>query len=116
MPVLAQLAYFVVQCSKWNTTRKGDAMTTLLAPTATGREFARARLLLGVSARAVARRLGLHHPSLLRLETSYDEIAPELATAWRQALAECGQERLQDASRRGLTALNLYETDMAATV
>jgi transcriptional regulator with XRE-family HTH domain len=84
-------------------------LSTLLSPPRTGRDLARARVILGVSARQVARLLGIHHASLLRLEQDTDAIAPDLATAWRAALATCGRARLAAARD-----LDLRDTELAA--
>ena len=88
----------------------------VLPPPATGKEFCRARLILGVSQRQVARRLGIKPDTLARHEMNTLAIETSMAARWRQALATCGQERLHDAARHGFTAHDFADTELSAMV
>ena len=81
----------------------------LPAPT-TGRQFAVARLVMGVSARNVAHALGVSTVTIQRWERNATEIHPEVAFAWRLALGTCGLARRRDAQRQGVTADDLADT------
>src|SRR5262245_35851774 len=82
---------------------EGPMPSVTLPQPRTGRKLCRARLILGVSARAVAHRLRVSTPTILRHEAVTEPLDDDWASEWRTALAYCGQERLRNTTRYGLT-------------
>lgn len=78
-------------------------MTAIELSLHTGREFAQARIALGLPVRPVARVLGVAHMTLQRWENSLQEVDSTRAKQWREALNVVLQERMRDLARSGYT-------------
>jgi hypothetical protein len=74
------------------------------------------RALMRLPLRSVARALGCSHSTLLRCEADTSPLPPAVALAWRLALATAGQEQLRDATRHGLSAMDLFQTELATFI
>src|SRR5690242_13582993 len=95
---------------------KESAMLSTLPPPQCGHEFRRARIVMSLSARAVAQALGVSHSTLLRWEEDGAELPAATAMRWRQALASCGQQRLRHAERHAVDFFALADTGLAAHI
>lgn len=68
---------------------------------ASGRDFARLRLALGLSLSQVARLMGTTHHSIQRWEQNCGPVDPERATRWHAALATLAAQRSVTLAEQG---------------
>lgn len=76
----------------------------------TGRVFATARIARGLSARSVAKALGISCAALLRWEQDRRAIASDRTQRWQYALDTATRQRAEQLQREGFTLAELRQT------
>ena len=101
--------------AKVNTRMAQQAPTWAYHPPTAGKQFAAERIVLGISARSVARALGVWPTTLLRWEQSADPCALSDAhrRKWQMALATCAAQRRRELAHLGLAVGDLPQITFA---